>query len=251
MIDEHTVFILGAGASVPYGFPSGKALTDHICDTIQEARADVANLFNPLAADIIEQFAEELRGSRTSIDVWLGTNGKFENYQNIGKFLMARFLCRKESPNAFDEAYRGNDDWYGKLWNRLRPPSLEALSANAVAFITFNYDRSLEEALMRMVRNTFRTATIKQCAEQIMRIPIIHVHGQLGRLPWQRDSELLEGMPSRPYSGIPNLALELNCGGHIRLVGDNDSETEKRFVQARTELKRAKRIHFLGFGYLQ
>ena len=36
MIDAPTVFILGAGASMAFGFPSGKGLLDIICRNINE-----------------------------------------------------------------------------------------------------------------------------------------------------------------------------------------------------------------------
>jgi len=36
MITQQTVFILGAGASAPYGYPTGAGLKDIICDEISE-----------------------------------------------------------------------------------------------------------------------------------------------------------------------------------------------------------------------
>src|SRR6267378_303056 len=72
MIEKRTVLILGAGASMPYGFPSGSGLRRHI----------------------IEYLDELLSADTTSIDVFLERRTEFVE---IGKAAIAATLIPLES----------------------------------------------------------------------------------------------------------------------------------------------------------
>jgi len=167
-----------------------------------------------------------------------------KNYRYLGQFLISRTLCRLENPTAFGTAYGQGKDWYGTLWRKLKPKTIEGLQDLNAVFVTFNYDRSLEQALMTMARATFKGAAEKTYEECAMSIPIIHVHGQLGRLPWQRN---LDGSPSREYGPSDNAELVLQCGSKLHFIGDKAAEDV--FEVAKAHLRKAEEIHFVGFGF--
>jgi hypothetical protein len=48
MITTPTVLVLGAGASYPYGFPTGKGLRDLICETFSSTNAMASQLLGSL-----------------------------------------------------------------------------------------------------------------------------------------------------------------------------------------------------------
>jgi hypothetical protein len=72
-------------------------------------------------------------------------------------------------------------------------------------------------------------------------IPIIHLHGTIGRLPWQGDS-------SRPYSRfVTPETIELSAEG-IRVIHESTAN-DATFKAARALLAAADSVIFLGFGY--
>jgi hypothetical protein len=99
----------------------------------------------------------------------------------IGKIAIADRLIRCENEGTFDTA---GEDWYTYLIARMTDGTpFEEFGSNQVSFVTFNYDRSLEHYLATTLR--FRSGKpIQEVAEALKRIPVIHVHGNLGALPW-------------------------------------------------------------------
>ena len=189
MISKPTVFILGAGASTPYNFPAGIGLSTGICQNVSNGifLQGIAQHANKEWEDDARQLANNLSGAKISIDTWLSFRTKHE--KDIGKYLIAREIIQHEIQENFDDAFNKKEDWYADLWATLLPSgtkTLQGFCENApVTFITFNYDRSLEQALITTVQNTFRDS-IEVCGEALLKyFPIIHVHGQLGRLGWQ------------------------------------------------------------------
>ena len=66
MIRKRTVFVLGAGASAAYGFPSGAKLADEICRRMSTAKHPFTNQLRAMFGDqAIETFPREfLRSGR-------------------------------------------------------------------------------------------------------------------------------------------------------------------------------------------
>src|SRR5437016_7627170 len=99
MIEKKTVLVLGAGASEPYGFPTGEKLLKDIVDIFKHRPLP------PLHAslrefgfedDFIRDFVKELNGSgRHSVDAFLEDRKDFER---IGKAAMIAALVPKEDP---------------------------------------------------------------------------------------------------------------------------------------------------------
>lgn len=97
-------------------------------------------------------------------------------------------MCCEDNVVMFE---RG--DWYQYFCDKLNT-SFEEFDQNKISIITFNYDRSLEHSLFTALKNSY-AKNDRDCASKLKNIPIVHVYGQLGYLPWQDHIE-------RPIRGI-------------------------------------------------
>jgi hypothetical protein len=80
---------------------------------------------------------------------------------------------------------------------------------------------------------------------ELEKIPIVHLHGRLGFLPWQ------VGQETRPYDPTMNEAVLKACIKNIKVVHEDTAERDTEFKQAKKLLFEAERIYFLGFGFGQ
>jgi hypothetical protein len=233
-----TVFITGAGASAPYDFPTGEELKKEVIETLTSNDVKTVDLFNESTFDHNkrEEFAHRLRRSgRQSVDAFLEHNSDFVD---IGKFAIARVLIAKEQLNTLFE----RNDWLRYLYQHLNSP-FERFGGNEVAFITYNYDRSLETYLFECLRNGYGKGE-DECAAQLALIPIVHLHGDLGALPWQEGATDARDYNTAIASSTVSLAAR-----RIRIIHEDPKDRDDKFNQAKLLLKEAERIYFLGFGY--
>ena len=136
MIKEPTVFILGAGASQPYGFPIGEELKREI---LKHLRKDKGREFKSagFSEDEIELFMSALGASPyDTIDELLTYR---PSLAIIGKFAIGLILTKRQlHMNVFSPR---NDNWYKFLFSKLE---LSRADMPPLTIMTFNYDVSLE-----------------------------------------------------------------------------------------------------------
>lgn len=236
MLTKRTVFVVGAGASAPFGFPTGRGLYDAIVRRLREQNDGFASLrdhggFSP---QDIERFRYELsRSGRVSVDGFLEHRW---NHMEIGKTAIAHVLMGHEDE---EQLFRNAGDWLGYLYRTL-PSDFEA---GDIAFLTFNYDRSLEHFLYSALKHGYGRSDT-ETKDALECIPIIHLHGRLGHLPWEMTAQ------SRLYRPeVDAAALKIGAQG-IKIVHEDISDgRDKDFATARELLASADRVHFLGFGY--
>jgi hypothetical protein len=175
MITKKTVFILGAGASCPYGYPSGARLRQQIClyqgfmnnYTTHRAFGQIEQSAREAKLKRIKEFRDAFNKSKIkSIDAFMAINSELAT---IGKYIIAFEILIAEQQSLFGEeakfereaiAYRKShgdsvprnwlsqplfegDDWYDYLYNRLiaglvSKNTLPDFSNGNLAFITFN-----------------------------------------------------------------------------------------------------------------
>lgn len=246
MIKTKTVFILGAGASIPYGFPSGAELRRMLCVPITHdyKKGDVDWIGSIAKLGINEadsrRFAEAfLKSGVASIDAFLSRRHEFEE---IGKAAIAAILCAREDPT---ELHRidNEDDWYFYLWNALVAGvhKCEDLASNQVRFVSFNYDRSLEHFLIQSCQETFGVA-YQVAVKALKPLRVIHVYGMLGGLDQNRE------FGNRPYeTKIGALELSVAAKG-IKIIPESRDDAPE-FVVARELFEWAEQICILGFGF--
>jgi hypothetical protein len=238
MFSQRTVFVLGAGASIPYGFPSGADLERQIVENLADPdgpwATQLREMFNTTT---LSTFQAALRWSQAgSVDAFLELNTGF---LEVGKACIARALVPCEADHVLFDDRRGA--WYDTLWRRLRGAKLDELTRSNATFVTFNYDRSLEYYLYRVITNLY--GVDGRTARAILdTIPIFHVHGCLGKL--LHDDEEGEGRRFTPDVTVDSLRAAMG----IRIVHETAQE-DAVFDAARNALSTAEHVCLLGFGF--
>jgi hypothetical protein len=242
MIVKPTVFVLGAGAMVDYGFPTGWELVKDVIHkfTPRALWRELLRKHGHCSDEQVGEFLSALDGSaQNSVDAFLEERGEF---LEIGIAAMSIVLIDKEISEKLYQERDPSKNWLRNLMTHLRSPSFEKFGENAVSFVTFNYDRSLEFFLCKALSETFGKSE-KESGEQLSRIPIIHLHGRLGYLPWESKSD------ARPYEPIIDDEALKACVKDVKVVNRNITINEGEFKRAKELLSQAERIYFLGVGF--
>lgn len=238
MIRRSTTFILGAGASRSYGFPTAYGLYDRVCSgqsqTPPIARDDP--VLQELAEGLFGDFRRELRQSgQQSVDAFLEHRA---DLLDVGKRAIACGLIPFESEKALFTSEHGLR-WYEHLFAAMNS-RLPEFRQNAVQVLTFNYDRSLEHFLTTSLAAT-HNISLPKAWEQIQHIPIVHLYGALG-------AHSPGGQVGRPYdTSITALAVQ-HCVDSLKIVHENVSD-DKEFIRAYSILGETQRVVFLGFAF--
>jgi hypothetical protein len=248
MIHRKTVLVLGAGASVPYGFPTGSQLK---ADILKGLTATSKQIFfrrhvEGAGADSsdIDRFVAALKTTQfDSIDVFLEQRREFEK---VGKLAIAAALIPREQETRLLTAE--DQHWYRFLFNQLRVDG--HFSPSKLSVITLNYDRSLEQYLYSALRGDYGFDDA-EAARQVFRIPIVHVHGQLGELAW-KPARSFEQRPafSRAYDPLLNEDTVRAAAEGIITISEFDPRANREFLsRIQGIVEEGETIGFLGFGY--
>lgn len=257
MIDKETVFILGAGASHPYGYPTGKGLRTYICDNFA---GQFQRIFGRLQlkghAAMLEakadQFTKTFKNSSTpSIDLFLSRNKQFSD---IGRLAIISSLLHFEHESKFREDIEEQDqDWYSYLYQRMtssliEPDGYKKFGNNQIIFITFNYDRSLEHFLYESLKNSFSEAGDDEIAAEFKKIPIYHIFGKIKALPWEDKFEGIDYVTRDKESPYDRFSFETlqKWSSNIRIVHEEIPSNLSHIIG---NITNGKRVFFLGFGY--
>ncbi len=247
MAKEKTLFVLGAGASNPYGFPLASQLRKYIIDelirTIQnyfKGVNDSSRNYNQKVSSLYE--ANELRktfdlSNTQSIDLFLNRNQ--ERFLNIGKLaIILSILDFEKRSKLREDCENPQHNWYLYLFNKMTQMSIRSedfsrILDNNFSFLTFNYDRSLEHYFYGSLLNSFSQESRESVIGVFNQIPIKHVYGEI--------------LDEIPYGHIINYASVNN----LKLILDNIitpfEYTPNDEIQK--EINSADRIFFLGFAY--
>ena len=259
MIDTPTLFILGAGASKPYGYLTGAELRADIIEYFANdfsSLSDINSINIPFdALDVREKIGPFVKNfdesSLTSIDKYLAINTD-DSY--IGKIAITLSILKSERDSCFNEKIDdSNEDWYQYLYNRMtddfkKPEDHKHFFKNQVAFITFNYDRSLEYYLYNSFYHSFsqQRTQIKNNIRDYVPFEIIHVYGTVGTLSLSDWYDNIRDY--RHKFGYFNYLKDKSKG--IWVIGEESSGVSIK-DQIKKLLLKYKRIFFLGFGYAQ
>jgi hypothetical protein len=248
MIKTPTVLVLGAGASMPYGFPSGNDLKNIILDNLLKNHS--SGWYDFLASqNVTEGFARNFgdllrRSGSQSIDLFLSTHADFIP---CGKICIALALIPLEEENRiYESELNCRDKWYEYLWSKIHEPKQSSFLNNNLSIITFNYDRSFDYFLYNAIKSCYFDRSLDsgnyaEIESLFKSINILHIHGQLGHLP---------GLGNNSRNYIPNLTEEAIqiAWRQIRVISEHNYQSET-YRQAYQRLQKAERIYFLGFGY--
>ncbi len=253
MIHDHTVFVLGAGASRPYLFPTAGELREMILQRNEPIEilenmgfenappgfgVDARTKFrNWLYAQLlryrvkrpdVEEFQMRFRKSELySIDSFIAKN---PDYQKLGSLLIAIILLKCEQENVL------SGDWYQMLFNELVYDGI-AFPEGMLSIVTFNYDRSLEVFLFNSFQYAYNLG-VEDAWSIMQRIKIVHVYGDLGDLPYSGSATFTR------YGDISGAGQAVD---RIKLV--NPRAESNNVGEMAAIFQAAKRTIFLGFGF--
>ena len=238
MIQKRTVFVLGAGASMPYGFPSGPRLRHEICTQTLAPGDEGHKILMEMghSYDEVEQCRiARSRSWASSIDMFIASR---DDYADVAKAAIALTIAAYErDEELFFADPKG--DWFRYLWRFLHNPNGEPLPKDRVSFVTFNYDRTLEHSLANAIKYAKRVEDVTSDL-----LPeIVHVYGSLGKYPFQDISG-----PKREFATRSDAKNIKQSRRSINVI--SDKTTSSRFpAQAKDLLEKAEQVIFLGFGY--
>lgn len=242
MITTQTAFVLGAGASIPFGFPTGTELRRRLCSELRKDFPFFAVLRRcGQGEDLILRFQEEFELSGiSSIDSFIAFRPA---YQEIGELAIAAALIPLEDPEKLRnvDGKNGDGGWYQMLWNEMLAGVAvpQDLLLNRVSFVTFNYDRSLEQYLLLAISHTFDLDR-NSAFDILAQIPIRHVYGSLG------DYALDVGYRYGNHEPIELTESIMAARDSIRTVPAVRGPKDE---QAATLLAKAQRVFVMGFGF--
>ena len=244
MISLRTVFVLGAGANVPYGFSTGGGLIDKIRGV--DPRSRMGNAGQQITARESEDFRSAVNDNMLpSIDAMLEHR---RDLVKVGKRLMAAILYEQEAlarPSTFDE------DWMSLIFEKMSigAPNLETFATNPVSFITFNYDRYLENRFIRGL--VARYSVEPRAAWAALSQMFVHLYGSLGELPEQVAAGAGNGIPiGAPETNYTyTLGLALAAAENMITIVHDAEQPPQSFATALQRFQSAQQCLFLGFGF--
>jgi hypothetical protein len=273
MINLDTTFVVGAGASVDYGFPLGEQLTKQIAEAlnlndssgapardlvrtaieITGARPDTQHNF----CHLIMQ-ARALRAAlatASSIDAFLENHSDNPDFELLGKMAIAACLItaerrsqlRPRNPGGMIDFARVEKSWLARLFKIVMAPgvpmaALEQIFAH-VSFVVFNYDRCIEHYFEQAIASHFTLdlPTAGQFVRQHLRI--VHPYGDLGDLHGNTAVSFgYEHHPETHAAGTGIYAMSQ------RLLTFTESK-KAQGAEAKAMIGKADRLVFLGFGF--
>lgn len=132
-------------------------------------------------------------------------------------------------------------NWYQYIFEKMNS-KFDDFAKNNVSFITFNYDRSLKYYFFTSLKNSYGK-TDQEIYEKVKKIPIIHLHGKLGDLPWEAKSET----KSISYGESDEKKIDI-ASSSIKIIHE-DFENNDGFEEAYKLMRFSDRVYILGFGY--
>ena len=237
MVRIPTVLILGAGASAPFGFPIGSELREKILRDFGNDLAPGVEVLTKIgySRGEIRSFCEAFRFSgKDSIDAFLERRNTLIE---IGKAAIALEMIPCESLAGL---FKDGNNLYSYLINRYLNASPAEFTQNKLSVLTYNYDRSFEQYLFTSLKNSFGLEDY-EAAIMVNSIPIVHLHGHLGTLPWQREG-------GRDYAQDSTPEAIRQASQTIKII-HRPVETYPEFLKAYKLIEKAERLIFLGFGY--
>lgn len=272
MFRKSTVFILGAGASWHYGYPTGEELVDRVLakakqlshilefgmgaatlqlpEIIRPAEPTTSASTNALAKPwkdgraICKELIERIENARPLvIDYFLGLNREIEE---LGRFMIAWVILEHE--------YKSSDrsKWYRFIISQLVSGCAEStdLLRNQVNFVTFNYDTSLDRTLYSGLHahSLFARTEI----DEFLRNRVIHLYGSVTTSHLNQeipDFSLLGGIrPDTWHRAKALLDLIYSAAQGIQVIAPREKCSDD-FQRAFGLIDSANVVYILGYGF--
>lgn len=274
MFDKKTVFIIGAGASAHFGYPTNAELLDLV-----RAEATELTIFNSRRGatlpmpKVVERLKSPLRFNLGEsawadfhhecetlikrinlnrpivIDHFLRDNPEL---QILGKTLIAKVISRKEFECFKNmDGVKFDENWVSHIANKMADNCIEPndIIKNDVHFITFNYDLSLERLLIGNLTSRTRFGGID--FKSFLQERFIHVYGAIAEDASSPPLDQFRDMDPRQQSLFcEDLDFAYSASTLMRLIDLNEKDqNEKEIERAKSLLSEAADIYVLGYSF--
>jgi len=240
------VFVIGAGASVGYGLPTGEELKRFFLTEFPQifdrfnANTDFLRDMKAMSRKLMEAIANP---AVNLIDDLINKQGSLSKCARFG---IALHILTKELKANFE------NDWVAQVLKVLMAQARgfeDALNSDLkdTTFITFNYDRMIEYRLYKILSGLFEDVNSEQ-VHTLAKLPnIIHVYGSLGEL----DIEEYETVRNERDFGYYHEKLKFReverAAENIRVMHDERIELDLGDIT--TALNEAKEIYISGYNF--
>jgi hypothetical protein len=262
-----TVFVVGAGASTEFGdMPVGDTLAREterlmLAELNSGSRWPEGPISNAIAGhggldqrhiSAMQRIRDGIQ-SCPSIDEFINEWQDVPFLPDICKLAIAQIILRAERSSVLaaienedsipaELLRKLEDSWLGITLSRLGPGlrrrDIQQRLEN-VAFITFNYDRCIEQYLMASFKSTYGM-TDSDGAALLASTPVLHVYGSLGSLPQGHMGGVEFGGSDRMVS---------YAAKSIRTYTEEIASDHA--MQIQSVLRGAEKVIFLGCAYHQ
>ena len=250
MISNRYLFILGAGSSVGYGYPTGKDIISRIIENLENHIAALEELpkGKNYQQELFDKYTSEAKPFINALKETMPKNidgflsrrkGEFDQ---IGNFAIALAIInaeRRSGKDNFPSYLNSKDNWQRYFFERIcegyNKSDTSDLNAPPIGIISFNYDRSLECAFYHYLKTNYGSTR----PEDALRIlDVKHAYGSI-RADW---NALEYG---KEYT-FPEVHLSAR---QLEIMYEGRSSISQKVGFYEDWIRRFERIFFLGFAY--
>ena len=271
-----TTYIIGAGASVSFGFPVGRTLTEEISFHLRSKidPYDGVELIDKIIRYAIQKIPYPEAGREwnpnylhnaavkiaknmplaPSIDNYLEAKKDRVGYSEIGKIAISHAILGHERKSSlwFDrfndhlqspDFAKFGDNWLSALFRILTAQKgLEGfrLALRSSNFVTFNFDRVIEKFFFEAVKSYFDLTDDQAWDVLDQDLNVAHVYGSLGSL---------KGPNSVPFGSNGDSQSVYDGSRKIRTFSEGVRD-ERDISQAGSWCHDSETVIFMGFAFL-
>lgn len=197
---KNTIFILGAGASKPYGYPTASELRNDIIKHYEDVIRQTLELMH-YPQDNIKEEIERIKpiiekfdlSHTSSIDLFLTRHRDSVDIILGTQLIWLYIMCYERRSKLSSQIEELEEDWYYEFFNELTgditsKQDLSNLPGEKICFITFNYDRSLENYLFLSFKNSFSLTAEETKKIMNEHFTFHHVYGKVLNLEWESET---------------------------------------------------------------
>jgi len=261
-----TVFVIGAGANVEIGMPSGEELKTKIANILDftsrkdgrlngdktvyhalEMRASgqhghIVSYVPEKLLDVAINISEAMPVS-ISIDNFIEAHKGDHEIAFCGKLAIVKAILAAEAKciTPMDDLLKNS--WYPLFFQKITEGChVDELPArlNDISFIIFNYDRCFEFFMYTALKRYYNIGH-ERAMEFVQKLHINHPYGTVGDL-WKNNGRLTFGIS-------PDFNELIPLTEKIKTFSESVDQSQKSSERIQYLVERADRIIFLGFAY--